>query len=172
MKKFFGLMLILALCGLANAAVSFELSGATINAAPGEVITLNVVSNAPLFTLDAVASITGDAIITGVMAADAGNFGWDYTQFPDTPIFTPTSVEFGGTQMNNNNATIIGYITVQANSGLITVNLNGGYGLTGATMTMDPEGNEVMISDSLSILVPEPATMVILALGGLLLRRK
>ena len=170
MKKLFALLVVLALCGAANAGSVTLDDDTTIVASPGEDITIYV-SGVNLATLDIVFTVTGNFTITGYMtAADCDHYGWDPAWSPPIAMSeTPTSVEIGGGLVTGINTGTVGYIVVAYGGGEAILWMEGGMSWGG---TYDAITGELVEITPQCIYVPEPMTIVLLALGGLFIRRR
>lgn len=170
MKKLFALLVVLALCGAANAAsVTLDGAGTIILAEAGAEVTITL-SGTGMAGMDALITISGDVTITGYMdASDCAAYGWDPLYSPPIAMLeTPTSVELGGALGSGfNNGPTVGYVTVlYGGSGTATVSLAPGFSWGGSNPVNPTEG-------SLNIeLIPEPMTIALLGLGGLFIRRR
>ena len=172
MKKLFALLVILALCGAANAAtVSLTRAGDTIYAATGEVVTLTVTGSG-LLSVDVSFSASGEgsASFTGGMnKIDAADYGWDPQMSPD-PILGATANIGGGTYPGPVGG-VVAYVEVTYNGGgEVVVTMDGSTRFGGSWDSTTGAAAEVT-SGSVTI-IPEPMTIALLGLGGLFIRRR
>jgi hypothetical protein len=161
MKKLLAVLIVLGLCGTASATLSFIDGGKTIITPPGGVVHLNIVTNSPLYFLDVIAGIDGEAIITGAMhISDCVNYGWDPTLSFDPVGLGTKEVELGAGALTANVGPEVAYIQVTYGSGVVVV--------SGCDASYWPP---VPFPDFVTI-IPEPATLLLLGLGAVLLIRK
>ena len=171
MKKLFAVLMVLCFCGAASASmVSLELEGTTISTAPGVVI-INIATDTPLYALDAVVTVTGGDLITQAMSpTDAATYGYDPIGYPINPIGVPGAVvELGGTTFSGQSNLICGYVEVTYTGGTQLVSLAGGTALGGS---FDNQFMTPGFSSGVVTIVPEPMTIALLGLGGLVLLRR
>jgi len=188
MRKLVVLLLILGMASLANAGYVLNLSApGPIN--PGQTLTLTISANSSgagllgefiLITQTSLASITGGTMniptASGFNTADASML------FTDP---SPTASGNGVTGLNGRDGGVVGTINAYATSEPFAP---GNY-ITGITFTAiaagtahiefldvyntnDATDGAVPIASADVVITPEPATLAILGLGGLLLRRK
>jgi hypothetical protein len=188
MKKLFSLIIVVALCGLANAQVNFWLTDTsgtigTITAAPGSTITLDVwfnnildpenpVPNSDVMSFDLVAkSHYGAEMLGGVITA-----GNRMPSLDSVVITSGTNIELIGGRNDGGSltegmspplATITIHLANFVGLELLEFYDNGSYA---------PNGDFLMTSSTGMVInqaVPEPATICMLGLGVLsLIRRK
>ena len=171
MKKLFALLVILALCGAANAAtVSLVDEGTTIAATGGVEYTLEITSTGPLFSLDLLISVSGDATITGAMGQDASDYGWDAGLDSD-PIYGTGNVNIGASNFNNAPGPLVAYIKVTYGSGEVVVSIEDSVASIGGSVDGTTYG-DIDVSTGTVTLLPEPMTIALLGLGGLFIRRR
>ena len=176
MKKLFTILMVLVFCGTANAVVvSLDGEGTTIITAPG-LVTINVlvtpepVGNPGLLGLDVVITVTGGDVIT-----DAGCYQGDPSMPPFEPIVDPPglgtpSVEIGGVHFTIANSGVVGYVTVDYTGGTQVVSIARAMVFGGP---IEIDGFTVpSFSSGVVTIIPEPATIALLGLGGLALLRR
>lgn len=180
MKKLLIVSIVLLLSVPASATTSVFLTDAntTINAAPGSIVQLTISSNADGVTnfgisyFDCIATVTGGDVITGTLnLANCAAYGWDPGLSWDPRGVGTASVEMGaGTLIANGNLNaIIAYVDVAYTGGTQVVDIAPCFCFGGsADVVLDPL---YFVSDGVVTIIPEPATLLLLALGGLLLRR-
>ena len=172
LNKLFLISIVLVLSIPASATtISFEDEGAIITMTPGAVVTLyiNATPTPGLMGMDAIISISGgSATITGAMGDP------DIVLFPlwdniADPIYGPDYVEIGGVSFGCNSGTV-GYVEITYGSGTVIASLAPGYSWGGS---LECDGfTHPTFSDGVVTLVPEPATLFLLALGVTFLRKK
>ena len=176
MKKLFTLLSVLCMASLAGATtISLTDEGTVINATPGENVNLTISSNADGVTnlwilwMDVIFTVAGGDVITAAMnMGDCSTYGWDPT-LSCNPIGlgTPT-VEIAGATITGNLSAIVGYVDVGYTGGTQIVSIAPGYMGGGR----DVGDNPVIISQGVVTIIPEPAAIVLLGLGGLALLRR
>lgn len=173
MKRLLAVFIVLGLCCAAKATVvSLEDEGSTITATPGETLVLELVADEPLSEFDAIISITGDATITGAMSsADSLDYGWWPVPFGNwiEPIYGPSSVEIGAETFDGHPPGAVGYVEITYGSGTVVVSL-----AQGNSIPLQPWRPLPLPDCSSGVLtiVPEPATIFLLGIGAVLLRRR
>jgi hypothetical protein len=177
MKKLLAVLMVLGICGAANATnISLQDEGTTITASPGVVVTINILTDAPLITCDALITVTGDVIygddvITDALSkSTAAAYGWDPTLSFD-PLGLGTSVVEigGGLGVGVNSGPVVGFVDVLYTGGQQFVSIAGATGFGGS---YDEQYNTPDFSAITLTIVPEPATIALLGLGGLALLRR
>ena len=172
LKKLLPISIVLVLSIPASAVtVSLEGEGTTIITPPGSTLVVNILSDAPitpdLGLLDADVSITGDAVFSSAMStADCHLYGWDPLFSVDPMWRGYTIIELAFSSFNTVPAGIVGYVEVTYGSGPVTVSIAYGHNFFGI-----PERPIPNFSTGVVTFIPEPATLLLLALGGLVLRK-
>ena len=172
MKKLFAVLMVLSICGTANATmISLVDEGTVIDASlTGGVVKLEITSDTSLAVMNLIVVLTGDGIFSDAMGSCYFPIcPWDPISMP--PIYhTPQRVEIGGGTMG---APVVG------NAGWVEVTYSGpvdvvvsleGDGLNGGTF--DGGYAPVSYSSGVVTIIPEPATIALLGLGGLALLRR
>lgn len=171
MKKLLVLMLVLGMTSLAGASiVSLVDNGLTISASPGDTVKVLVTSNTGLLGLDVIGTVIGGDIITGAMnKSNAAVYGWDAVGFPIDPIGVGTAeAEIAGANFSGNMLTIVGYFDVLYTGGEQHFSIRPGMVFGGSSDIYF----EVPSIAGMVTIVPEPATIALLGLGGLALLRR
>jgi len=172
MKKIFAVLIVLCLCGAANATVvSLVDEGSIIDASlTGGVVKLEITSDTSLAVINAIVAITGDGAISGAMSlADCADYGWDPTLSMD-PIYGAMQVEFGGGTMGAARVGPAAYVEITYTGPFNLVISLVGDGTQGGTF--DGMYSPVTYSQGVVTIVPEPMTIALLGLGGLALLRR
>ena len=191
MKKLLVVLMVLSMASIANAAVVINVDmGAKTELAVGDTATISIVatdekspSNLYLFVTEgSLGTVSGGSVVfsstAGEMSLHQGaadlyiealhQYGWPYGGWPDAAQTYYISLT-GNTNSSVINGTVVDSITYRAEiAGDSTIILGGivddGQGDGGYLMAV---WDTVVITQ-----VPEPMTMTLLALGGLLLRRR
>ncbi len=171
MKRLLIIFFVLGICGTAQGImISLENEGSTITATAGEVMIIELEADELLYKFDAIVSFTGDAAITGAMSsADSMDYGWGVA-FGNwiNPIYRTNSVEIGAEILGNHLPGPVGYVEITYGSGTVVVSL--------------AQGNSIYLpagwwplpecSSGVLTIVPEPATIFLLGLGGAVVLRR
>jgi len=170
MKRLLAVFIVLGLCCAAKATVvSLKDEGSTITATPGQAIVLELEADGLLSAFDAIASFTGDATITGAMSsADSIDYGWPVV-FGNwiNPIYHTNSVEIGAETLGDHAPGDIGYVEITYGSGAVIVSVACGNSIPLGLWGPLPDCSSVVLT-----IVPEPATIFLLGLGAVLLRKR
>jgi parallel beta-helix repeat protein len=90
---------------------------------PNTEVTVYVYSDIPLFSMDMVVTVTGDANITTAMGSyDCTEYGWD-SEWGWDPYIDNGWVQFGGTSWEGVATGTVGYFKFIYNSGQVTVSI-------------------------------------------------
>jgi len=178
MKKLLALLLVLCVASFASASMV-----TIVGPGPGqpgsaedpleesELVTILVTSDTGLYGLDAILTVSGPGtIVDAVRKANCVSYGWDSSLSFD-PIITGATAEVGVGNFNGNANVTVGYFTIHCDGpGDVIITLSPGMAFGGS---MDVNFGVPTIAGSLVIhQIPEPATIALLCLGGLLLRKK
>lgn len=171
MKKLFAVLMVLCLCGAANASmISLVDEGTVIDASlTAGVVKLEIQSDAGLSGLNLIVAITGDGIISGAMnLGDCASYGWDASLSYD-PIYSAGQVEITGGGMAN----------VMGSAGFVEITYAGPLDVVVSLLGDGPHGGSwgvdytpATYSPGFVTIIPEPMTIALLGLGGLALLRR
>lgn len=148
----------------ASTTVSFQDEGTTIRTTPGGIVQLAIVDDLGLSSFNAVVYIDGGARIVDVEFEHDGVYHLPY------PIVEgPGSGEYGQYWSGNMPNGAVASVKIQYDSGSVNVFMGSG-NLFGGTRSLD--GTPAVFSNGVVTIIPEPATLLLLALGTILLRKK
>jgi hypothetical protein len=158
MKKFVVLMLVLAMASLANALVTLSVSSNEVEV--GGTITISVSSDdtaAYRKYLDMIqgTATLGSVTIHSAAGADASVADFSYEGLYDLEL---TAVDFAATPVAGLHFSVVATAT-------------GSVGETFTIELLNGDTYDLEMSETVTI-IPEPATIALLCLGGLLIRKK
>ena len=171
MKKLLVLVLVLGFSGLASAVpvVFFADEDQTITATPGSVVVLNIETVEILTGIDLTIEVDGGATITGAMSiADCGDYGWDPSLSGDPLGLGTDTVEILAGSFLGNSGPVVGYVAITYGGGQVIVS---GGPLEPPEPMPGPEPPSYF-SHGVVTIIPEPGTILLLGLGGLMLRKR
>jgi hypothetical protein len=171
MKKLFAMLMVLCICSAASASVVSLVGGGGGIVAPVGDVWIFVQTDTILLGVDAILTVTGGDIINAAMSpSDSGSYGWDPANFPIPPIGVGTAVvEIGGGSFTGAPVGNVGYVVVAYTGGTQVVSLAGGTAHGGS---MDIGFGVPSFSTGAVTITPEPMTIALLGLGGLVLLRR
>ncbi|AQQ70266.1 hypothetical protein SMSP2_00610 [Limihaloglobus sulfuriphilus] len=168
-------LFLLAVAAACGSTVKFTEDNQTLIRTPGSLVTLTVESTEELTTLSVIATMdTGsDTFAGGTGKADAATYGWtadlsknpvlsngdqtielELAYFPLVP--TDSYPPLDGT---------VGYVAFTYNGGNVQISLS-----NGSQLTLDKNSQTVGAIASTVTVVPEPATVLVFGIGGLIMR--
>lgn len=163
-KLILSIVLALSIPVTATTTVSFQDEGTTIRTYPGGIVQLAIVDDLGLSSFNAVVCITGGARIVDVEFAHDG-----VNHLPYPVVEGPGCGEYGQYWSGNMPNGAVASVKIKYDSGSVTVSMSPGYLFGG---TWSPDNTPAVFSNGVVTIVPEPATLLLLALGTILLRKK
>ncbi len=171
MRKLLVLALVLGIAGLANAQLSL-VTGLTYEIDP-VTSTISIIATEKVVTLE-MGVLTPDAgILTpGTLALPNGGVGTNDPEAMGLTYYTyGTIVGMAGTTASSAGQLGTLYTFSYAGTGLVTISSENEWYLAGATVLFEV-GDRVESLEGLTMIIPEPMTMLLLGLGGLFLRKR
>jgi hypothetical protein len=147
-----------------GATVSFQDEGTVITANEGDIVHLDVVDNLGIRSLDAIVCITEGGRIVDVEFEHEG-----VNHLPYPVVVGPGCGEYGQFWSGNMPNGIVASVKVKFDYGSVVISMKPGYSFGG---TFHPDSMPALFSDGVVTIVPEPASLLLLALGTILLRKK
>lgn len=165
MNKLLAISIVLVLSIPADVtAVSFEDEDTAIVTYPGAIVSLNIVDELGLGSLDTIVCITDGARIVDAMYEHEGVI------LPPYPVVEgPGCMEFGEFWSGNLPNGAVASVKIKYEVGGVVVSLSPGYSFGGTWYTDNTPAN---FSTGVVTIVPEPATFLLLALGAVFLTKK
>jgi hypothetical protein len=163
-KLIISIVLAISIPATASTTVSFQDEGSTIRTIPGGIVQLNIVDDLGLSSFNAVVYITGGARIVDVEFEHDGVY-----HLPYPVVEGPGSGEYGKYWSGNMPNGAVASVKIKYDSGSVAVSMVPGH-LFGGTWSFD--NTPAVFSNGVVTIVPEPATLLLLALGTILLRKK
>jgi len=163
-KLIISIVLALSIPVTASTTVSFQDEGTAIRTTPGSIVQLNIVDDLGLSSFDTVVYITGGAWIVDVEFEHDGVY-----HLPYPVVEGPGSGEYGQYWSGNMPNGAVASVKILYDSGRVTVSISPGQ-LFGGTWSLD--NTPAVFSNGAVTIIPEPATLLLLALGTILLRKK
>ena len=148
----------------AATTVSFEDEGTAIRTYPGGIVQLNIIDDLGLSSFNTVVCITGGARIVDVEFEHDGVY-----HLPYPVVEGPGCGEYGQYWSGNMPNGAVASVKIKYDSGSVAVSMVPGH-VFGGTWSLD--STPAVFSNGVVMIVPEPATLLLLALGTILLRKK
>ncbi len=163
-KLIISIVLTLSLTVSAAATVSFQDEGTVISANSGDILNLDIVDDLGVSSFDAIICITEGAWIVDVEFEHDG-----VTHLPYPVVVGPGCGEYGQFWSGNMPNGAVASVKIKYNYGSVAVSMKPGYSFGG---TFHPDSMPALFSDGGVTVVPEPASILLLAFGTILLRKK
>ena len=163
-KLIISIVLAISIPVTAATTVSFQDEGTATRTTPGGIVQLNVVDDLGLSSFNAVVYINGSARIVDVEFEHDG-----VLHLPYPVVEGPGSGEYGQYWSGNMPNGAVASVKIQYDSGSVNVSMGSGH-LFGGTWSLD--STPAVFSNGAVTIIPEPATLLLLALGTILLRKK
>ncbi len=148
----------------ASTTVSFQDEGSIIRTAPGGIVNLDIVDDLGLSSFNAIVCITEGARIVDVEFEHAG-----VNHLPYPIVVGPGCGEYGQYWSGNMPNGAVASVKIKFDDGQVNVSMTPG-NLYGGTWSLD--STPAVFSNGVVTIVPEPASLLFLALGTIFLRRK
>lgn len=163
-KLIISIVLTLSISVTAQAAVSFQDEGTVVIANPGDIVNLDIVDDLGISSFDAIVCITEGAWIVDVEFEHEG-----VNHLPYPIVVGPGCGEYGQFWSGNMPNGAVASVKIKYNYGSVAVSMKPGYSFGG---TFHPDSMPALFSDGVATIVPEPASLLLLALGTILLRKR
>jgi len=158
------IILTLSITASAEATVSFQDEGTVVVANPGDIVNLDIVDDLGVSSFDAVICITEGAWIVDVEFEHEG-----INHLPYPVVVGPGCGEYGQFWSGNMPNGAVAAVKIKYMYGYAAVSMKPGYSFGG---TFHPDSMPAQFSDGVVTIVPEPASILLLALGTIILRKK
>jgi cyclic lactone autoinducer peptide len=174
MKKLVSLLLVLAVTSVASASMVWIDQGDVPleeKLWPSDTVVVPVYTDTALLGLDCTLTLTGPATIVDALSkSTAAAYGWD-SGFTYDPVLPGAAVEIGAGNFSGAPGPLVGFFLVHCDGyGDVTATLTASTGYGGSmdiTYGVPQIGGQIIIPQ-----MPEPMTIALLGLGGLVLLRR